>query len=184
MEASTLPLQATAAHAPAGTLDAPAGEPIRVEQFAGVEDYLRAYLGDARFRAVHSSASERWSDASSALYDAACREDVLAAVERAREALREFSGALAADAPPSFATAATVGQPDALVAVLRMHRPRVGDMRGEFLESLLEYWRVLNDVVQRHENGAQDVAEPVRWEDARRVIVLTALVMVEVDRSL
>jgi len=27
------------------------------------------------------------------------------------------------------------------------------------------------------------VDEPLRWEDARRVVILTALVMVEIDRS-
>ena len=73
---------------------------------------------------------------------------------------------------------------DDLSAVVEANRPRLGDSRCEFLASLFDYWRVLSRVVQPAENDALEPSELMRWEDGRRVVVFTALVMVEVDRSL
>jgi hypothetical protein len=48
---------------------------------------------------------------------------------------------------------------------------------------LLEPWRALGEKLQRHEQGAQPPDERLRWEDGRRLVLLTALAMVEFDRS-
>jgi hypothetical protein len=172
---------------------APAAE-LRAEDFERVEDYLRAYLGDERFRSAYLRAFERWSDAASTLYGADSRDSVLVAGERARQTIEEFADAFAGSHVfRGFAGSHDVRggnahfpgrRHDALSAVIESCRPRVGDARCEFLQSLFDYWRVLNHVVERQRDRAQETGEPLRWEDARRVVVLTALVMVEIDRSL
>lgn len=161
------------------------GDRVRVEDFERVEDYLCAYLDDQRFKSAYLAAYERWSDASAMLYRAGCKDNVLAAGQRARETIQAFARALGgSEERGAWDPRACGAPPDGLSAVIETYRPRVGDARCDFLQSLFDYWRVLNDVIERQQHGGQEVEEPLRWEDARRIVVLTALVMVEIDRSI
>lgn len=197
MEASTLPVRVRPL--PRGAEDpgtrvgelAPAGDRarvenhLRVEDFDRVEDYLRAYLADERFRSAYPPAYERWSEAATMLYRADSRERILAAGRKAREAIQEFARILADSHGPGARTPdPEEANGDPLSALIERCRPQLADSRCELLKSLVEYWRALEDVVHSHEHGALKAGEPLRWEDGRRIVVLTALVMVEVDRSL
>ena len=153
----------------------------RVEDFTAVEEYLRAYLEAERFKAVYPRAYERWSEASTMLWRADSRESLLGVGNGTHGAMREFAAVLwGAPLAAGSDSAATQAR---LSAALDTHHPPLADSRREFLDGLFDYWRTLFTLVQRHE-GAAAVGERLRWEDARRVVVLTALVMVEVDRSL
>ena len=157
---------------------------LRIEDFAGLESYLKACVGQERFRSAYPLAYERWWQATAILYGEGSTDSVLAAGRRAREALQEFARTLAeplqprASAPDS--TGATVRR---LRAFTETYRAQLGDARCELLRSLFDHWRALSDGLERHASDGQMVGEPLRWEDARRVVILTALVMVEIDRS-
>jgi len=119
------------------------------------------------------------------LYCGQARDSVLAAGQVAGECLQEFVGALAASYDlPACGPDSTEGALERLSCLIERHRAALGDGRCELLSALLSYWRALNGDLERHVDDAQKVEEPLRWEDGRRVVVLTALVMVEVDRSL
>ena len=109
---------------------------------------------------------------------------MLAAGEKAREALQEFARALAEPfqprAPDPDSTQATVGR---LRTFIETFHSQLGDARCELLLALLDHWRALTDGLEAHVHDGQMVSDPLRWEDARRVVILTALVMVEIDRS-
>ena len=60
----------------------------------------------------------------------------------------------------------------------------MGDTEKSFLEALLNFWRTVSELVQRQEHGGQKENEPLVWEDGRRVVFQTAMVMYEVDSSL
>jgi hypothetical protein len=184
MEVALSPVRAEVAPSPVHA-EPPAGgrvEPCpQMEDFAGVEDYLRAYLEGERFKSMHLRAYECWSDASAMLWRADSSDGLVAVGNAALGAIREFTGALSggtlAAGADSTATQAR------LSAAIETHTPQLARSRREFLDGLVDYWRTLYALVQRHD-GAPAVGERLRWEDARRVVVLTALVMVEVDRSL
>jgi hypothetical protein len=161
------------------------GPRIRVEDFERIEDYLGAYLGDERFKSRYPHAQERWSQTWATLWQADSREKLIAVAAEAREVMWEFACAL------GERNAAAEGSPDAtemverLSELVEMRRPELGDSRCRLLQALFGYWQALNEVVQSHRAlGAQRVRERLTWEDGRRLVVLTALVMVEVDRSL
>jgi hypothetical protein len=157
---------------------------LRIEDFDGLEAYLTACVGHERFRSVHLGAYERWSQASAILYSDSTRESLLAAGQKAHEALQEF--ALAVSEPPhspvpdSDSTEATIGR---LRDFTEAYRSQLGDARCDLLQVLLDHWRALTAHLQAHAQDAEMLDEPLRWEDARRVVILTALVMVEIDRS-
>jgi hypothetical protein len=179
MEATRLPVQA-------GFLADHANElpVVRIEAFKRVEDYFDAYLDDERFKVAYPLASEGWSEARAMLWRADSKAKVIVVGRRAREVMQEFASALLDWQEPRTADQDS-NTSDRLSAVIEMYRPHLGDSRCEFLESLCTYWWALNDVVQRHELGvAHKLSERLKWEDGRRLVVLTALVMVEIDRSL
>jgi hypothetical protein len=53
----------------------------------------------------------------------------------------------------------------------------------DFADALITYWGTTNDLVQRQEHGAQKEGQPLDWEDARRVVFHTAIVMFEIARA-
>jgi hypothetical protein len=47
-----------------------------------------------------------------------------------------------------------------------------------------ETYATVSDLVQRQEHAGQREGEPLVWEDGRRIVFQTAIVMFEIDRSL
>lgn len=62
--------------------------------------------------------------------------------------------------------------------------PKLGTTEEPFLEAVVAYWGTVADLIERQEHGAQKEGEALTWEDARRIVFHTAIVMFEVDRSL
>jgi hypothetical protein len=169
-----------------------ARSPVSVEEFERIEDYLRAYLEEERFRSTHPLAYGRWLVAWELLWCADSRAKLIGVAHRGSDAMQAFSSSLVerctplaidSDWPDLLAGGAPRPDPlDGLTSVTDTYRDELGE-RAELLGGLLEHWQVLLENVRRHENGPQVVAERLRWEDGRRLVLFTALVMVEMDRS-
>jgi len=172
---------------------------LRVEDFERIEEYLCAYLEEGRFTSRYPRAEQRWSDAWAMLWRANSTDKVVAVANEAREVMSEFVAALVDLHGPHQADPGSTGTLEGrtgmlesrtgilerLSAVIEMYRPALGDSRCGLLQTLFDYWQALGDAVQHHhEHRAGRVLGRLTWEDGRRVIVLTAIVMVEVDRSL
>src|SRR6266498_3147039 len=69
-------------------------------------------------------------------------------------------------------------------AVLSQYQARLGTSVASFLDALLTHWRAVSGLVQRQEHGAQKEGHSLVWEDGRRVVFQTAVVMFEIDRAL
>ena len=101
-----------------------------------------------------------------------------------REAMQEFATSLCA------AHNATPAEPDPaktvarVRAVLKHEGAPLGEKLAAFFDALLAYWGTVSDLVQRQEHGGQKEGEPLMWEDGRRVVFQTLLVMYEVDGAL
>lgn len=186
MEAGTLLAQ----REPAATRSPPPS--LRVEDFERIEEYLCAYLEQERFTSTYPRAEQRWSDAWAMLWRANSTDKVIAVADEACEAMSEFACALVdlhephpADRHSTRTLEHCSGTLERLSAVIEMYRPALGDSRCGLLRTLFDYWQALGDVVARHrEHRRGRVIERLTWEDGRRVVVLTALVMVEIDRSI
>ena len=55
----------------------------------------------------------------------------------------------------------------------------LGEPVSAYLDALLAYWGTMSDLVQRQEHGAAKEGQLLVWEDARRVVVGTLIVMTE-----
>jgi hypothetical protein len=71
-----------------------------------------------------------------------------------------------------------------IMAVLKQRANMLGETERSFLEALLGFWRTVSDMVQRQEHGSKKENNPLVWEDGRRIVFQTAIVMYEIDSSL
>jgi hypothetical protein len=170
-----------------------ARSPVSVADFERIEDYLRAYLEDELFRSAHPLAYGRWLVAWEMLWCADTRAKVIAAAQRTPAAIQAFASSLlergtplAMDPhwPELLADGSRRPDPlDGLTSVADAYREQLGDERSELLGRLLEHWRALLLSVRRHDDRSRPPGERLHWEDGRRLVLFTALVMVEFDRS-
>ena len=156
-----------------------ADEPVRE-----VEDDLRSYLESDALRSRYAAAYRKFSEAERLLWRSDSQEQLTAVGHHAREALQEFATALVERHRPPSVNPSPTATRDRLSAVLNMHRPQLGERRSDFLDALFAYWREVDSLAQRQEHGGQKEGEPLTWEDARRLVLHTAVVMVEVARTL
>jgi hypothetical protein len=155
-----------------------AGEPV-----AQVEDDLRTYLDAEQFRSRYGKAHERWSRAAELVWRADSLDALTTIGHLTREAMQDFATALVERHQPSGVNTDPTKTLDRVSAVIQQHRPQLGESRSDFLDALFGYWRAANGLVQRQEHGGQKENEPLVWEDGRRVIFHTAVVMAELDRA-
>lgn len=156
-----------------------ADEPIRE-----VEDDLRSYLDSELFRTRYDAAYRSFAEAERLLWGPDSHDQLTAVGHHAREALQAFATALVGRHQPPEVNPNPTYTLDRLSAVVQMHRPTLGDRRSDFLNALFGYWREVVNLAQRQEHGGQKEGEPLVWEDARRVVLHTAVVMIEVARTL
>jgi hypothetical protein len=177
----------------AGSPPRRADSPVSVSEFQRVDDYLRAYLEDERFRSAHPLAYGRWLVAWEMLWCADTRAKVIAVAQRTPAALEAFASSLlerctplALDShwPDLLADGSRGPDPlDGLTSVADAYREELGEERTELLAGLLEHWQALLLSLRRHGGVSRPPAERLHWEDGRRLVLFTALVMVEFDRS-
>jgi hypothetical protein len=125
------------------------------------------------------------------LWCADSRGKVLAVRHKARDAIQAFSVsmlersmplAMGPHWPSLLADGSQRPEPlDSLASIAAAYGEQLGPGRSQLLCELLEPWRALSGKLQR-QHGSR-AAERVRWEDGRRLVLFTALVMVEFDRS-
>ena len=146
------------------------------------KEILNGYLNDAHFRERYPGAHGKWMEAASLLWGANPETELTTIGHKTREAVQEFATTLAErdglqDTIPN--PAHTVAR---LRAVIEHHRNRLGEARQGLLDDLV--LGEVNDLLQRQEHGGQKEGDPLSWEDGRRAVFQSAIVMYEIDRTL
>ncbi len=161
----------------------------KVRQHTGVpservEETIRRLFATEGFQERYPSAYGKWTKAESLLWAADAQEQLSAVGHHCREAMQEFAAALLTQHQPpdcSINREATVAR---IRAVLAARRSSLPSTVYPFLDALVVYWGTLADLVQRQEHGALKEGMPLAWQDARRVVFHTMIVMCEIDWAL
>ncbi|HEV2772366.1 MAG TPA: hypothetical protein VGV57_06000 [Thermoleophilaceae bacterium] len=154
-----------------------------VDSIDQVEHEMRSLLDSKRFRSIYSTALDRWAEAVDLLWSANAPRELTTIGHKAREAMMAFATALVErHKPPEYAREASKTV-DRVRAVLQMYRSSMSYKHVALLDALLPYWGTSVDLVQRQEHGAEREGEELTWEDGRRVVLQTAVVMLEVHRA-
>jgi hypothetical protein len=136
------------------------------------------------FAARYRPAFDRWTSAESLLWEEESTKSLTDIGHRCREAMQlfvtqlvEMHGVSDADSDPTK----TISR---LRAVIAKRRDELSDAIVSALDALVVYWGTVSDLVQRQEHGSQKEGGELTWEDGRRVLLYTAMVMTECDRVL
>ncbi len=155
------------------------GEPVE-----RIESTIRNYLNAHDFQKKYSKAFEKWSNAEELLWKTETQQQSTTIGHLCREAVQEFTDMLIDQFQPPNAPTDKTKTVNRLKAVLHLKSDLLGSTEKPFLAALLEYWKSILDLIQRQEHGAQKEGQELIWEDARRVVFQTMVVMFEIDMVL
>lgn len=154
------------------------GEPVE-----RIETTIRNYLNAHDFQNKYAKAFEKWSAAEDLLWKTDSQQQSTTIGHLCREAVQEFTDTLINQfQPPNMPDdkSKTLAR---LKAVLDFKSDKLGHTEEPFLEALLEYWESIINLIQRQEHGAQKEGQELLWEDGRRIVFQTMVIMFEIDRA-
>jgi hypothetical protein len=145
---------------------------------------IRSYLDGENFRQRHPNAYQKWLDAEVLLWKSDSESQLTTIGHFCREAFQEFAASCIQHKKIQGFDSNPANVISRVRTVLDAHSANLGKTEKPFLDALLVYWVTVNDLIQRQEHGAQRDGEALIWEDARRVVFQTALIMFEIDSAL
>lgn len=149
-----------------------------------IESEIESYLESNHFKDTYAKAYQKWKNADSLLWDSDSEQQLTTIGHLCREAIQEFATSLVERYHPANVDENKAHDVNRLKTVIELRADKLGNSEKEFLNALIPYWRTVSGLVQRQEHGSQPGARHLVWEDGRRVVFQTAIVMSEVDRSL
>lgn len=149
-----------------------------------IEAHTRSFLDTVRFRRDYQHAYNKWAEAERILWAPDAEGRLTEIGHICREAIQRFSDVLVERYGPEEPVATKAQTKNKLRAVVDAQRKDLSKAALVAVEALVDYWNAVSDLVQRQEHGALKEGEPLVWTDARRVVFLTALVMLEIDQLL
>lgn len=156
-----------------------AGEPTQ-----RVVAEMRHHIDAESFRSRCTAAYDKWQAAESLLWSADSEQQFTAIGHHCREALQECVHALTLERDPSASAEEKPRVVARAKSLLASERPRLGASVSAYLDALLVYWGTVSDLVQRQEHGAAREPASLVWDDARRAVVGTLLVMTELESAI
>lgn len=155
------------------------GQPI--ERF---EITVRNYLSSSEFSKKYPKTYQKWTDADNLLWQSDSEKQYTTIGHICREAMQEFANYLIEKYYPEFEDTNKAHDIARIKAIIELRSNGLGKTERPFLDALITYWGTVSDLVQRQEHGGQKEGKSLVWEDARRVVFQTVMVMFEVDKSL
>jgi hypothetical protein len=156
-----------------------------LKSLAGAMDEVAAevvsLIDDDDFAEAHPSAAERWRAAHHDLWSADSNDKLTDIGHKCREAIQMFADGLIRKLELAAPMADLTKDQSRILEVTRVLAVGRGEAESALLTAVAAYWRAASDLVQRQEHGSQKAA-PLVWEDARRVVFQTAVVMYELHR--
>jgi hypothetical protein len=149
-----------------------------------VEETIRSHLVSVEFQAAYSEAYRKWSDAEEKLWTSDSEDQLTTIGHLCRGALQEFADALAERQRLGLEFGDKARTVARIRAVLEQRKQGIGATEQAFLDALLVYWGTVSDLVQRQEHGGQREKGELMWEDARRVVFQSMIVMFGIDRAI
>lgn len=148
-----------------------------------VDKEITKHIGSEDFGRRYSLAYQKWSEAETLLWTSDSQQQLTLIGHLCREAAQEFATALVDHYKPVDADEDKAHVVARIRSVLTSQKEKLGGAESALLDALLPYWGTTVDLIQRQEHGGLKEGRPLTWEDGRRVVFQTALVMFEIDRS-
>jgi hypothetical protein len=155
------------------------GQPLE-----NVESSMRNYLAAESFHQNYPVAYQKWVEAEDMLWGSDSERQLTTIGHLCREAVQEFVTHLVEQYKPANAPEDKASTVARMRAVFNQRKGNLGDKEIACLNALLVYWGTVIDLIQREEHGGQKEGTPLVWDDGRKVVFQSAVVMFEIDSSL
>lgn len=149
-----------------------------------VVESVMSYVNSDILQKRFPSAIDKWSQAVNLLWSAESISHLTTIGHLCREAMQEFMASLLEENNIPSLTKDKAHVVARLKTVISNRSAILGGTERALLDALIPYWGTVSDLVQRQEHGGAKEAEPLNWEDGRRVVFQTAIVMYEISRSI
>ena len=149
-----------------------------------VEAHIRNYLNTGYFQQKYPSAYQKWSQAEAILWSSDSVEQSTTIGHFCREAMQEFADIIVKDYNLSEVDNNKAHTVARIRTILESQIVKIDTSIKPFVEALLTYWGTVSDIIQRQEHGGQKEGEVLVWDDGRRVVFHTAIVMLEISNFL
>lgn len=146
-----------------------------------LEQSLTAYVNSERFQQKYPTAYRKWREAEQLVWAADSAQQLTTIGHLCREAMQEFAEVLVGEFQLQEQYTDKIKTVARVRAVLEVLKSKVGSTLAPVLVSLLDYWGTITDLVQRQEHDSQKEGGELVWQDGRRVVLYTGLVMFEID---
>lgn len=148
------------------------------------EETVNRYINGPGFIQKYPAAYKKWAEAESILWSTDSEEQLTTIGHLCREAVQEFATALVDRHKPVGVEPEITKTVSRIRSVLNTKTESLGTTVKPLMEALIAYWGTASDLIQRQEHGGQKKGKPLIWEDGRRVVFNSAIVMAEIDRAL
>ncbi|MDH5468477.1 MAG: hypothetical protein OEY25_13760 [Candidatus Aminicenantes bacterium] len=155
------------------------GEPVE-----HIEEAVRSYIDSHDFQREYPKAYEKWAEAESLLWKTDTSKQLTTIGHLCRDAIQEFMDTLYTQIKPTGEPIPKRLTKNRLKKIIEAKSKQLGETERKFLGLLIDYWDVVNDLVQKQEHGAQEEKVQLVWKDARRVVFQTMMLMFEVSQSM
>ncbi len=155
------------------------GQPIQ-----RLEGAVKSYLDTAPFSHKYPEEYRKWLRAEELLWGADSEEKLTTIGHLCREAIQDFTTILVDQYHPPHVSPNPIDTIARMRSVFEVCNARLGSTEKPFLDALLTYWVMLTKLAARQEHGAHKEGESLVWEDGRRLVFHTAVVMYEIDKAL
>ncbi len=154
------------------------------EAVGRVEVTIKDYLDSSVFKSKYPEAFAKWSSAENLLWQTDTQQQLTTIGHLCREAVQEFTDALIARYQLSDVHRDKTQTVARLRAIFDLESIKLGETEKKFFKALLAYFGTVYDLIQRQEHGANKEGEQLGWEDARRVVFQTMVIIFEIDKTL
>jgi hypothetical protein len=148
------------------------------------EETMRSLIDASHFQESYPTAYATWTEAERLLFDVNAERHLTVIGHKARETTQQFATRLIELHRPVQFEADPTKVEKRVGAVIAMYRETLSESRRVALEALGSLWRANNGLIQRQEHAGTKEGEPVTRDDARRLVLLTLMLMVELDHAL
>lgn len=149
-----------------------------------IQSTVHEYLSSESFQRAFPTAYRKWAEAETRLWSTDSEPQLSTIGHLCREAMQEFASGLITKYNPPNVDTDPAKTKTRIKAVLGHRASTLGSTEKDFLAALLKYWGTVVDLVQRQVHQGQKEGEPLVWEDGRRVVFQTSIVMFEIAKAL
>jgi hypothetical protein len=149
------------------------------EPFAHIMAENRRLIASKKFAEAFPKVFEPWADAEKLLFAEDTEAQLTTVGHKVREAAQAFATSMIAAYGADEPVADVKAVKKRLGAVIAYNLTRLGPTHQKVLENIGNLWESTVDLIERQEHAAQKEGEPVTWDDGRRIVTLTMVLMVE-----